>query len=114
MTDLLVQYVAQINVDFPTLDIITARLNSDGMVNDVVIVNEDLVFRFAKNDGARGCWCMKRRCWTWSAAMSEHPFLLSCTAPAITCTIALFRGRRSIGIFCCAPMLRFKVGWRKI
>lgn len=53
MTDLLVQYVAQINVDFPTLDIITARLNSDGMVNDVVIVNEDLVFRFAKNDGAR-------------------------------------------------------------
>ena len=53
MTDLLAQYVAQINVDFPTLDIITARLNRDGMVNDVVIVNEDLVFRFAKNDDGR-------------------------------------------------------------
>lgn len=53
MSELLVQYVAQIQADFPALDIISARLNRDGMVNDVVIVNDDLVFRFAKSSDGR-------------------------------------------------------------
>jgi aminoglycoside 2''-phosphotransferase len=53
MTDELAGYVARIRADFPTLQIASARLNADGLMNDVVVVNDDLVFRFAKNDHAR-------------------------------------------------------------
>lgn len=53
MSELLTAYLDQIRGDFPTLDIGSARLNSDGMVNNVVIVNDDLVFRFAKTDYGR-------------------------------------------------------------
>jgi aminoglycoside 2''-phosphotransferase len=53
MTDVLAGYVACIRADFPTLQILSARLNSDGMMNDAVIVNDELVFRFAKNEHAQ-------------------------------------------------------------
>lgn len=53
MSELLTAYLDQIRADFPTLNIGTARLNSDGMVNDVVVVNDDLAFRFAKTDYGR-------------------------------------------------------------
>ena len=53
MSEPLATYLAQIRADFPTLEIAAAQLNSDGMVNDVVLVNGDLVFRFAKTDHGR-------------------------------------------------------------
>lgn len=53
MTDLLASYLAQIKADQPALRVESARLNSDGMMNDVVVVNDLLVFRFAKNDHAK-------------------------------------------------------------
>jgi aminoglycoside 2''-phosphotransferase len=53
MTDQLAGYLTRIRADFPALQIASARLNGDGMMNDVVVVNDDLVFRFAKNDYAQ-------------------------------------------------------------
>jgi aminoglycoside 2''-phosphotransferase len=53
MSELLAPYVAQIRADFPTLEIASARLNRDGVVNDVVIVNDEFVFRFAKSEEGR-------------------------------------------------------------
>jgi aminoglycoside 2''-phosphotransferase len=53
MTDVLAGYVARIRADCPTLAIAAARLNSDGMMNDVVVINDDQVFRFAKNEYAQ-------------------------------------------------------------
>jgi aminoglycoside 2''-phosphotransferase len=35
---------------FPNLEIKSVRANTDGLINEVLIVNEDLVFRFPKND----------------------------------------------------------------
>ena len=49
MTDVLPSYLARIQADLPALQIVSARLNGDGMINDVVVVNDDLVFRFAKS-----------------------------------------------------------------
>jgi aminoglycoside 2''-phosphotransferase len=46
-------YLDRIRERFPSLDLASARLNRDGLVNDVVIVGEELVFRFPKNDAAR-------------------------------------------------------------
>lgn len=53
MTDVLTGYIARIRADFPTLQISSTHLNSDGMINDAVIVNKELVFRFAKNEHAQ-------------------------------------------------------------
>lgn len=53
MTGRLADYVAKVQADFPTLGVQSARLNSDGMMNDVLVLNEDLVFRFAKNEAAQ-------------------------------------------------------------
>jgi aminoglycoside 2''-phosphotransferase len=53
MADLLAGYLARIAADLPALQVESARLNSDGMMNDVVVVNGTLVFRFAKNDYAK-------------------------------------------------------------
>jgi aminoglycoside 2''-phosphotransferase len=53
MNDLLAGYIARIQADLPALHIDSARLNSDGTMNDVVVLNDDLVFRFAKNDHAK-------------------------------------------------------------
>lgn len=52
MTDVLAGYVKRIGADCPSLQIASARLNSDGMMNDAVVINDDLVFRFAKNEKA--------------------------------------------------------------
>ena len=41
-------YVKQIRTNFPELGIVSAEINRDGQYNDVLIVNEALVFRFAK------------------------------------------------------------------
>jgi aminoglycoside 2''-phosphotransferase len=48
----LVDYLERIRERFPGLDLAGARLNRDGLVNDVVIAGE-LVFRFPKDDAAR-------------------------------------------------------------
>ncbi|MEP7190140.1 MAG: phosphotransferase [Roseiflexaceae bacterium] len=53
MTDLLAGYLARIAADLPALRVASARVNSDGTMNDAVVVNDDLVFRFAKNDYAK-------------------------------------------------------------
>src|SRR4051812_8653577 len=53
MADVLAGYLARIEADLPALRVESARLNSDGMMNDVVVVNDALVFRFAKNDHAK-------------------------------------------------------------
>jgi len=43
-------FAARIQSICPDLMVQTATLNQDGLVNDVVIVNGDTIFRFAKND----------------------------------------------------------------
>jgi aminoglycoside 2''-phosphotransferase len=42
-------YLQKIRELFPKLEITSIRANTDGLVNDVLIVNEDLVFRFPRN-----------------------------------------------------------------
>src|SRR6476661_10714819 len=49
MSDQLAGYLARIQADLPALQIASARLNGDSMINDVVVVNDDMVFRFAKS-----------------------------------------------------------------
>jgi len=46
--DTLAIYIHTINKHYPDLKIATCSFNQDGQYNDVLIVNEDLVFRFAK------------------------------------------------------------------
>ncbi|MEO7912736.1 MAG: phosphotransferase [Roseiflexaceae bacterium] len=53
MADVLAGYLARIQADLPGLRVASALMNSDGMMNDVVIVNDTLVFRFAKSDHAK-------------------------------------------------------------
>jgi len=53
VTDALAGYCARIQTDFPTLPIRTVRLNRDGLMNAVVIVNDAMVFRFATNEHAQ-------------------------------------------------------------
>ncbi|HZS05259.1 MAG TPA: phosphotransferase [Blastocatellia bacterium] len=43
-------YLDRIRECYPELRIASVRANHDGLVNDVVIVNDELVFRFPKND----------------------------------------------------------------
>src|SRR5215213_1329096 len=42
-------HLEKIKETFPNLEISTIRANSDGLINDVLIVNEALVFRFPRN-----------------------------------------------------------------
>jgi aminoglycoside 2''-phosphotransferase len=42
-------HLQKIKAIFPNLEISTIRINSEGLINDVLIVNEDLVFRFPRN-----------------------------------------------------------------
>src|SRR5215218_2230970 len=42
-------YLLKIREVFPKLEISSVSANRDGLVNDVLIVNEDLVFRFPRN-----------------------------------------------------------------
>ena len=42
-------HLKKIKAIFPNLEITTIRTNADGLINDVLIVNEDLVFRFPRN-----------------------------------------------------------------
>lgn len=44
--------LAAIQRAFPTLSPDKVRINQDGLVNDIVIVNDELVFRFPKDDYA--------------------------------------------------------------
>lgn len=53
MQDTVAHYIDRIRASFPTLAISTVRLNTDGLANDAVFVNDELVFRFAKTDDAR-------------------------------------------------------------
>jgi aminoglycoside 2''-phosphotransferase len=46
-------YLATIRAAVPTLTINRVSLNTDGMTNAVVIVDDELVFRFPKTDAAR-------------------------------------------------------------
>lgn len=41
-------YVEQIRKSFPELGIKSAEINQDGQYNDVLVINESLIFRFAK------------------------------------------------------------------
>ena len=43
-------YLKRIREAFPNLEIRTICNNSDGLTNDVLIINDDLVFRFPKNE----------------------------------------------------------------
>ena len=44
------RYRDRIKEHFPNLDINTIHENKDGLINDVLILNEERVFRFAKNN----------------------------------------------------------------
>jgi aminoglycoside 2''-phosphotransferase len=47
------EYLERIRALFPDLELGSISLNTDGLANDVVLVNEALVFRFAKGDYGR-------------------------------------------------------------
>lgn len=53
MDELLGSYLQRIRALTPPIEIQAARLNRDGLVNDIVIVNDAVVFRFAKNEQSR-------------------------------------------------------------
>src|SRR5262245_2799914 len=53
MTKELEPYLKRIRACFPKLTLSTVRLNPDGLANTVLIVNDELVFRFPKNEAAR-------------------------------------------------------------
>jgi aminoglycoside 2''-phosphotransferase len=42
-------YLEKIREVFPNMEISSIRANTDGLINDVLIVNEELVFRFPRN-----------------------------------------------------------------
>jgi aminoglycoside 2''-phosphotransferase len=46
-------HLERIRACFPTLKLDAVRRNPDGLANDVVIVNDELVFRFPKDEQAR-------------------------------------------------------------
>ncbi len=46
-------YLEFIHREMPDLKIHTTLFNQDGLVNDVVVVNRDWVFRFAKGEYGR-------------------------------------------------------------
>ena len=48
------RYLAHIKQAFPDLEIKQVSENNEGLVNDVVIVNGNRVFRFPKHDWAFG------------------------------------------------------------
>jgi aminoglycoside 2''-phosphotransferase len=52
VTPSLDSYLATIRAVTPALEISTAQLNTDGMTNAVVVVNDELVFRFPKTEAA--------------------------------------------------------------
>lgn len=42
-------YLKKIKTVFPNLEISSLRVNNDGLINDVLIINEELVFRFPRD-----------------------------------------------------------------
>lgn len=44
------EYIARIHTAYPELRIERLRLNDEGQYNDILIVNEDLIFRFPRHD----------------------------------------------------------------
>src|SRR5262245_5345154 len=46
-------HLDRIRASFPTLTLDSVRHNPDGLVNDVIIVTDELVFRFPKGEAAR-------------------------------------------------------------
>lgn len=50
--DVPVEYLEQIRLAYPDNRVVTATLNREGLVNDVVIINDELVFRFPKHEWA--------------------------------------------------------------
>jgi aminoglycoside 2''-phosphotransferase len=52
MTEKLAAYLEKIQCYEPDLIVNNARINEEGLVNDVVIVNGEFVFRFPKHDWA--------------------------------------------------------------
>jgi len=61
MPDSAEAYAGQIQAIAPDWVVHTAVFNGDGLVNDVVIVNDRLVFRFAKKSTASPRWRASRR-----------------------------------------------------
>jgi aminoglycoside 2''-phosphotransferase len=54
-------HLERIRASFPTLTLDSARCNPDGMANDVVIVNDELIFRFPKDEGGRAALVREAR-----------------------------------------------------
>jgi len=67
MPDSAEAYAGQIQAIAPDWVVHTAVFNGDGLVNDVVIVNDRLVFRFAKKSTASPRWRASCRCCVPSA-----------------------------------------------
>jgi aminoglycoside 2''-phosphotransferase len=53
MADPAAPFLARIQAIAPDIAVHSAVYNGDGLINDVVIVNDELVFRFSKNDYGR-------------------------------------------------------------
>ena len=61
MRDLLERYTEAIRAQLPSLHVHSVHLNRDGLQNDVVVVNHELVFRFAKTAQATALLDYERR-----------------------------------------------------
>ena len=62
MNNTLEQYQKQIRLSEPSLTIKNVDLNSEGLVNDIVIINKNRVFRFPKHDWAIDHLLQEARC----------------------------------------------------
>ena len=52
------QYLEKIQLTFPELTLEHVESNFEGLVNDVLVVNQVRIFRFPRISGRGGC-----RCW---------------------------------------------------
>lgn len=71
--DIPTAYLERIQTMLPDLLITSARLNSDGLVNDVVIINEQLIARFPKDGHARERLAIESRILTLVRERVEMP-----------------------------------------
>ena len=93
----------RIQMMMPDLEIDHLEHNREGLINDVVIINHELVFRFAKNDGYAQILnleldildlvrprCSARRCWKChpppgrKLLINWAHFFTRCTLPRLT------------------------------
>lgn len=73
MTEKLARYLEKIKVYEPDLVVEESKLNDEGLVNDVVVVNGEHVFRFPKHDWAVAHLQQEAKCLSLACQFVEMP-----------------------------------------